>query len=550
MNQIQEKLYKLLIEVDTICQKHGIVYYLAAGGALGAIRNGGFLPWDDDIDLYITRDNWEKLKIVMKEELPDNREFVCAEYTELYCNPIGRYVDKETTLMMKSQLLCGKCCGLLVEFFIMDPMPLDEEGKWRHRTYMKAYTEILSPYFVLNREIFAHNIDFDYKLYNKYYWLSKLVGRKKVLHMLMDKFARSSEENCQEFCMRWGQRTVIFPKAMFGKAKMVKFEDREFPLVEYPEKTFRVGYGDDWMYVPEGENQISHDLSNDLEEPFETYVNLYMPFLNEKKLLKAFKKRKRIAIKGLSKKESYERKFAGVCAKLYAENILRSEVDLQKLRICLENENFDTLNQELNQFYQAQADVRLKANDILVPLSDEYIYIAVMNHTLQGYYYKAAKIMMYREKLAETLSQELIQAKQLIAFCRELSIAIYDEKSVGMVKSILSQNPAYEGVLDFQKAELWVLYKTASNKNDFEELIQKSQVLLKTHENDGEILRFEGYGLYRQGYLKEAEDKYKMAIKYTRNGFVWKEAKELLGIDAYQIADFSQEAAEQDEEEE
>ena len=158
--------------------------------------------------------------------------------------------------------------------------------------------------------------------------------------------------------------------------------------------------------------------------------------------------------------------------------------------------------------------------------------------------------MMYREKLAETLSQELIQAKQLIAFCRELSIAIYDEKSVGMVKSILSQNPAYEGVLDFQKAELWVLYKTASNKNDFEELIQKSQVLLKTHENDGEILRFEGYGLYRQGYLKEAEDKYKMAIKYTRNGFVWKEAKELLGIDAYQIADFSQEAAEQDEEEE
>ena len=158
------------------------------------------------------------------------------------------------------------------------------------------------------------------------------------------------------------------------------------------------------------------------------------------------------------------------------------------MRICLENENFDTLNQELNQFYQAQADVRLKANDILVPLSDEYIYIAVMNHTLQGYYYKAAKIMMYREKLAETLSQELIQAKQLIAFCRELSIAIYDEKSVGMVKSILSQNPAYEGVLDFQKAELWVLYKTASNKNDFEELIQKSQVLLKTHENDGEIL--------------------------------------------------------------
>ena len=48
-----------MVELDEICKANGITYYLAAGCALGAIRQGRFLPWDDDIDIFITRDNWE-----------------------------------------------------------------------------------------------------------------------------------------------------------------------------------------------------------------------------------------------------------------------------------------------------------------------------------------------------------------------------------------------------------------------------------------------------------------------------------------------------------
>ena len=54
MNEVQSNLYEMLIELDDICRKNDIIYYLAGGTALGAVRNQGFLPWDDDIDLYIT----------------------------------------------------------------------------------------------------------------------------------------------------------------------------------------------------------------------------------------------------------------------------------------------------------------------------------------------------------------------------------------------------------------------------------------------------------------------------------------------------------------
>ena len=96
MNEAQERLFNLLIEIDDLCSQHNIDYCLAGGSALGAIRNQCFLPWDDDIDLYITRDNWNKLFDVISknpELLPENRDLVCIENSKYYRNPIARYID-------------------------------------------------------------------------------------------------------------------------------------------------------------------------------------------------------------------------------------------------------------------------------------------------------------------------------------------------------------------------------------------------------------------------------------------------------------------------
>ena len=144
----------------------------------------------------------------------------------------------------------------------------------------------------------------------------------------------------------------------------------------------------------------------------------------------------------------------------------------------------------------------------------------------------------------------------MIEFCRALSIAVYDDKNVTAVEAILSGGPKYSELLDFKKAELWVLYKTASTKNEFEKLIKRAQALLDVYEADGEIQRFAGYGFYQLGNREKAEELYLEAVKNTRNGFVWREARELLGIDAYQIVDFVQDCVggedseEEDEEDE
>ena len=122
MNTVQENLFRLLTEIDGICKKYGIKYFLAGGTALGTVRNHCFLPWDDDIDLYITRDNWNKLRHIIETEenvFPEGRSLVYNENTKYYCNPIPRYVDNTTTAIYKSQALAGKACGQHIEFLII-----------------------------------------------------------------------------------------------------------------------------------------------------------------------------------------------------------------------------------------------------------------------------------------------------------------------------------------------------------------------------------------------------------------------------------------------
>lgn len=68
LEKAQKIMVDMLIEIDRICKKHGIEYYISDGTLLGAIRHKGFIPWDDDLDISMTRENYRKFeKIAIKE---------------------------------------------------------------------------------------------------------------------------------------------------------------------------------------------------------------------------------------------------------------------------------------------------------------------------------------------------------------------------------------------------------------------------------------------------------------------------------------------------
>lgn len=82
---IQKLLFDMLCDVDELCQKHNITYYLGGGTLLGAVRNQGFIPWDDDIDIMMLRDDFEKFLRIARNELPE-RLFLQSSVDEKGCH--------------------------------------------------------------------------------------------------------------------------------------------------------------------------------------------------------------------------------------------------------------------------------------------------------------------------------------------------------------------------------------------------------------------------------------------------------------------------------
>ncbi|MFC4620458.1 phosphorylcholine transferase LicD [Camelliibacillus cellulosilyticus] len=78
IRDLQEKILEIMIFIDRLCREHGIQYYIMGGTALGAVRHCGFIPWDDDLDIFMTPDNYKKFKLVFNEENSD--KFVLQEW--------------------------------------------------------------------------------------------------------------------------------------------------------------------------------------------------------------------------------------------------------------------------------------------------------------------------------------------------------------------------------------------------------------------------------------------------------------------------------------
>lgn len=78
VRDVQKKILETMKFIDSICRENNIIYYIMGGTALGAIRHGGFIPWDDDLDIFMTPDQYQKFKVIFKRI--DSSKYVLQEW--------------------------------------------------------------------------------------------------------------------------------------------------------------------------------------------------------------------------------------------------------------------------------------------------------------------------------------------------------------------------------------------------------------------------------------------------------------------------------------
>ena len=119
--EIQKTANSILVFLKEICDSHSIKFYLAYGTVLGAVRHHGFIPWDDDIDVYFTRQEYNKLLNVMqKTESPYKIMSVITD--DVYCHPLTKLVDTRT--QMDWHIVRVKPnYGVWIDLYILDNVP-------------------------------------------------------------------------------------------------------------------------------------------------------------------------------------------------------------------------------------------------------------------------------------------------------------------------------------------------------------------------------------------------------------------------------------------
>ena len=246
---------ELLLFFREFCEQHNLTYYLAYGTLIGAVRHKGFIPWDDDIDVLMPREDYEKLQdLTIGDQWPDCR-FLSYKSEPQYGYPWIKLASKKTELH-PSRFNNGFLYGASMDIFQLDYVAGDREE------VIQKSQKIKDAFFQDMRKRQLYTIMSQGGAFNKFvrkqYY--KLIGSRMepIDHVIgaVEKKAMEISSPDAKYCMLVYDPGSVWEKEWFGeKPAYLEFEGEMFRVPENYDKVLSETYGD-YMKLPPVEQRV------------------------------------------------------------------------------------------------------------------------------------------------------------------------------------------------------------------------------------------------------------------------------------------------------
>lgn len=263
--ELHQVLLAAMKDIDKICREHGLKYYLHAGTLLGAFNHKGFIPWDDDVDISLLREDYEKLCQILQKEYSDHY-FLQNLYTDPnYRNNRSILRVLGTKVIHYHEDDADARCEIGVDLVPLDSAP---DSKLARKIQQGLIWVLDAAVQIKQGDIIPHH-----PVMKCIGLLSKMSRRHlgRIIDKLAKMFNRRNTEYIglltytgkNPYTSRSGYENDLMPRKWFLDPIMVDFEDTKLMTISRPTEDLVHRYGPKWAEpYPEEKRITKHDVKS------------------------------------------------------------------------------------------------------------------------------------------------------------------------------------------------------------------------------------------------------------------------------------------------
>ncbi len=260
LQRYKEILNRTMKAFIAFCQEHDLPYYASGGTAIGTMRHQGIIPWDDDIDVYMKRADYERF-ISLRHKLEKTGYSLILPFEGNYYLPFAKFYDNNTTIKEAKELDC--IFGVFIDIFVLD------EGDPQNPEHRQTAVEYLQYFEIWQRCLKCPSLKDLYRAIKRQdkktsifilgTWMRKLLKgyyKRKVL-ALRDKTRGFRAEHLYVYGIHDFPAHKLYRKEWFDTSKLLPFEDYQISVHNGVHEYLSTQFGD-YMTPPSVEDRVSN----------------------------------------------------------------------------------------------------------------------------------------------------------------------------------------------------------------------------------------------------------------------------------------------------